>query len=163
MEPLTLGGFGYLAGSRKALERVPLVLRHPDSLTGERVFADPVELQDVMPTVLDWFGIAVPDGVRGRSLLARTDAAPRERFEARPAIAVLGTRTCSVRTDRWRMIWSPHRSANAEENVSLFDCIHDPWEARDVARDNPSAVAGLEREVTAWRVMQIAGVPEQLR
>jgi hypothetical protein len=61
------------------------------------------------------------------------------------------------------MIWSPHRSSNPEETVSLFDCMHDPWEARDVARDNPSAVAALEREVTAWRAMQIARVPEPLR
>lgn len=163
MELFDHGRFGHAANLYDEVLRVPLVLRHPDSLTGERVFADPVELQDVMPTVLDWFDIAVPDGVRGRSLLARTDAAPRARFESRPAIAVFGTRTCSVRTDRWRMIWNPHRSSNPEETVSLFDCMHDPWEARDVARDNPSAVAALEREVTAWRAMQIARVPEPLR
>ena len=142
---------------------MPLVLRHPDSLTGERVLAEPVELQDVMPTVLEWFGVAVPDGVRGRSLFARMDAFPENRFEPRPAIAVLGTRTCSVRTPRWRMIWSPHRSAKPEENVSLFDCVHDPWEARDVSGENAEEVADLQREVSAWRATQVARAPEPLR
>jgi arylsulfatase A-like enzyme len=163
MELFDHGRFGHVANLHEEVLRVPLVLRHPDSMTGERVLADPVELADVMPTVLDWFGVAAPDGVTGRSLLARTDAWARRKFESRPAIAVLGTRTCSVRTPRWRMIWSPHRSANPEETVALFDCVHDPWEARDVSRENPDAVAGLEREVSNWRAMQISRVPEPMR
>jgi len=157
------GRFGHAANLHEEVLRVPLVLRHPDSLTGERVLAEPVELQDVMPTVLEWFGVAVPDGVRGRSLFARMDAFPENRFEPRPAIAVLGTRTCSVRTPRWRMIWSPHRSAKPEENVSLFDCVHDPWEARDVSGENAEEVADLQREVSAWRATQVARAPEPLR
>jgi hypothetical protein len=45
----------------------------------------------------------------------------------------------------------------------LFFCCPARGDARAAPRDNPSAVAGLEREVTAWRAMQIARVPEPLR
>ena len=139
--------------------RVPLVLRHPDSLTGERVLAQAVELEDVMPTVLDWFDVAIPSGVRGRSLLAYTDAFARRAFEERPAYASLGDRSYSVRTPRWRLIWNPYaKTADGAPSPSafLFDHADDPLELCDVASENAAVVGALEDEIRAWRKAQAA-------
>lgn len=139
---------------------VPLVLRHPDSLTGERILEDPIELQDLLPTVLEWFDIAVPAGVRGRSLLACTDAFAQRRFEPRPIFTSSGDRLFSVRTERWHLIWSPHSSATsgarARPSVRLYDHLRDREELHDVAAANPDVVKDLQGEIRAWRRAQLS-------
>ena len=72
----------------EGLLHVPLLLRHPDSLTGERLFDPIVELADVAPTLLEWFRVPIPSAVSGRSLLAVTDSHDGRRFDPRPALAV---------------------------------------------------------------------------
>ncbi len=56
------------------LVRVPLLLRIPGRPAG--VVTAPVSLVDVMPTLLELAGAAVPEGLDGRSLLPLLDAAP---------------------------------------------------------------------------------------
>lgn len=115
---------------------VPVFLRHPASLTGKRVLAPVVELRDLAPTLLDWFGLAPPDGMDGRSLLAVTDSFAERAFEERPALAAAGDAR-AVRTARWRLI----RRGGATQ---LFDLERDPLERVDVSADHPATVAELE-------------------
>jgi arylsulfatase A-like enzyme len=139
--------------------RVPLILRHPDSLTGERVLANAVELEDVMPTVLEWFELAIPSGVRGRSLLACTDKLAHRAFADHPMYSSLGEQSYSVRTPRWRLIWSPYaKTADGAPAPAayLFDHAEDPLELRDVSRENGVIVRELEDEIRAWRKAQNA-------
>ena len=115
--------------------RVPLFLRHRDSLTGRRVLAEPVDLADVAPTLLDWFDAPLPPGQRdGRSLLALTDSYRERSFERRPAVAEVpagdgrrGART--ARSADWRLV----RFDDGEE--LLFDRLRDPDELRPVLPD----------------------------
>ena len=42
-------------GGAEGRLRVPLFLRHPDGLTGRRIYDDVIELADLMPTLVDAF------------------------------------------------------------------------------------------------------------
>lgn len=100
-----------VVGDRGALEdgralgdsvHVPLIVKQPDSEGAGRRVADPVQLVDVLPTILDFVRAPIPGGVRGRSLRAMLDSerthlanpplyaewlVPYFRFGGRPAIA----------------------------------------------------------------------------
>ncbi len=52
-----------------ALLRVPFLVRWPGRLEPRAVSETLVEEVDVLPTLLDWMGLAVPEGVQGRSLV----------------------------------------------------------------------------------------------
>ena len=114
--------------------RVPLVLRHPGSLTGRRVLAELVQLRDVAPTLYDWFELSGDPELDGRSLLALTDAHRRD-FERRPVV----TRSAAgrgLRTEGWHLI---DRGARRE----LYDVVRDPQEQRDLAAEQPGRVGEL--------------------
>lgn len=147
---------GYARDVSEEMLRVPLILRHPDSLTGERVFDEVVELADVMPTVLEWFEIDVPAGVTGRSLLGITDRG--RSFASRPAFATKRDSIHTARTERWRMIWDTERLRLHPEPVDtdtlLFDCLHNPYSTVDVAGSHPEVTAELRRELEAWAAIE---------
>jgi arylsulfatase A-like enzyme/Tfp pilus assembly protein PilF len=49
--------------------QVPLILRYPRRIAGGKTVAAPVDLTDIMPTVLETLGLEVPATIQGRSLL----------------------------------------------------------------------------------------------
>ena len=141
------------------LLHVPLFVRHPDSLTGERVLAETVELEDIAPTVLDWFELPPLAHAHGRSLLALTDRARGRHFGSRPAIDETPERVFSVRDGRWRMIWSPARSKLAPTSrlhdlpdVQLFDRSAGLAAREDVAALHTDVVEELKNAVRVWRL-----------
>jgi arylsulfatase A-like enzyme len=140
---------------------VPIVLRHPDSLTGERIFDEVVGLVDVLPTVCEWLDVEPPEQpaeLAGRSLFGVTDAARGRSFEERRAFATLVGRMHAVRTPRWHMIQDPElvrvqalagvEPAHAPQ--LLFDAHDDPHGRRDVAAEHPDEVARLAALIAAW-------------
>jgi arylsulfatase A-like enzyme len=160
---MELGEHGSYFGARGSLHevalRVPLILNHADSLTGSRVMREIVELADLCPTLLEWFELPVPDGLRGRTLLPLVDSYRERPFERRPAYAIAPDRRASLRDPRWRLIWSPApervddgvepaRLAYAERE--LYDTAADPLETDDVAARESETALGLERELRAW-------------
>ncbi|HKX46346.1 MAG TPA: sulfatase, partial [Planctomycetota bacterium] len=149
---------GYWAHSRSVHDsvlHVPLVLRHPPSLTGRRVLAETVELQDVAPTLLEWFGIPVPEPVRGRSLLPLVDTYVERPFASRPAFGQWNDRIFTARDARWRLVWNPDGVEPDDPPagpypvppLALYDHEHDPREQRDVAAEHPRVVERLQRAI----------------
>jgi arylsulfatase A-like enzyme len=156
---------------------VPLVLRHPGSLTGRRVLAEVVELQDLAPTLYEWFELEPPAGLRGRSLLALTDSYAEKEWTTRPAFGTWSDRIFTVRTRDWRLVVNPEGIEPQEEppgaypvpEVALYDHRAglagddaDPFEQRDVAAEHPDVVRALTRELEAWRArLQRAAAAER--
>ena len=155
---------GYWAHSKSVYSsvlHVPLVFRHPPSLTGRRAFDDLVTLEDVAPTICEWFDVPAPDGARGRSLLPRMDG-DAGRAPERLAFATWGDAVVSVAADlpsgRWRYVWNPEGvvpddhppGPYAIPSGTLFDRDRDPRERVDVAAEHPEVVADLERRIAAW-------------
>ncbi len=171
MELCEHGGIGTAGMLSEQVLHVPLVVRHPDSLTGERIFDEVVELSDVMPTLLDWFRLPTPAGVRGRSLLPRTDSYVKRPFERRPVFAQLPERgVFSARTPRWHLVWNALRAQPAGRPsstpplpvVALYEPALDPDEVEDVSARHPEVVASLTAAIRAWREAQVL-FPLELR
>ena len=141
------GRFGHAGELCDEVLRVPLILRHPDSLTGERVCDEVVELADVAPTLLAWLRIERPAPLPGRSLLDRLDAPRAGAFERRPAVAALPGGAYSVRSERWRLAWNPASEPRCglEPGARLYDLEADLLQVQDVAASHPAVVAALQR------------------
>jgi len=108
--------------------RVPMIVTAP----GIRAQAvrTPVASMDLVPTVLDLLGIAIPSGLDGRSLLAARDPGTRDPralyLEALDANLTRGWAPLTgVMVDGWKFIELPI--------PELYDLEHDPGEMHNLA------------------------------
>jgi arylsulfatase A-like enzyme len=116
--------------------RVPLILRAPAAcgLKPNHACRHPVELRDVMPTLLDCAGLPVPDSVEGVSLLP---LARGEEPEWRPYLhgEHAGGGNMMFLTDgHEKYVWFTDSG-----NQQLFDLDNDPSELHDLARKTENA------------------------
>lgn len=170
MELLEHGMIGADGTLSDAALHVPLVLRHPDSLTGERIFDDAVGLADVAPTLLEWMHLPPLPAARGRSLLAVTDSYVKREFPARPEVSQLPDRgVFAVREGPWRLVWNPLKTKPVDRpaaapplaEIALYDLDSDPDGAHDVAARHPEIAARLVNAIRAWRERQALFPPEK--
>jgi len=133
--------------------RVPLLIRAPQrfGIKPGTVLGEPVGLEDIMPTVLDMAGVAIPSAVEGKSLLPLMRG---ERAAWRPWIHIECATTHQCLTDgREKYIWM-----TADGREQFFDLTTDPQERRDIISD-PSRGA----RIAWWRsqlVERLKGRPE---
>jgi arylsulfatase A-like enzyme len=125
------GGFEHGMTVYRELTHVPLILRlSGDAPAGRRVPAL-VRQIDILPTLLDYTGVPVPDGVDGRSLrpLVAGDeppAAPEAFTETRLGDQELA----ALVTPSWKVI---SRSGRRGPRVEVYDLAADPGEQRNLA------------------------------
>jgi arylsulfatase A-like enzyme len=125
---------------------IPLFFRHPLSLTGSRVMAEPVGLEDIAPTICEWFGFpalaAREHSIRGRSLLPLVDTYIHREFEHRPAFtSQSGPRpSLALRTREAAII---ETAREGESSFALFDRIADPAERHDIAASRKELLASM--------------------
>ncbi len=165
------GVVGHVGSLHDAVLHVPLVMRHPDSLTGERVIDDVVELEDVLPTLVEWFDLATPARVGGRSLLSRVDSRPATPFVRRPAITSLPEHIFSARDERFHLVWNPLNELVADRGptspkiptLALYEPDRDPLETFDVSAEHPDVVRRFQKAIRVWRDAQQAYPLEKRR
>lgn len=126
-----------------AVQRVPLIIAHPEGVQGA-VAEELVSTVDILPTILESFGIPLPTHrIEGRSLLPRVlsgaESAPRRAVFSELDYAFsrarldLGRkpdecRGWMVRTERWKYVhWMGFPP-------QLFDLAEDPREFTDLGR-----------------------------
>lgn len=148
-----LGERGYYFGHFdlvRAAARVPLVLVHPRGRWRGRVVDARVRTVDLLPTLLGWLGIGVPEGLDGRDLTPLIEG--RER-EARIAyVEQVGyTNTVGVYWDRWvlRMRRPKARRAATGPVATLHRSDEDPDLIHDVRDEQPEVAARLEAALEA--------------
>jgi arylsulfatase A-like enzyme len=159
------------------LVRVPLLLSWPGRVPAGAVDHSPVNLVDLVPTLLALQGLEPPPAMQGRPLPTVTDAPPREATFAeygaggppcrladlatlpRPrgleaAEATLRWREAEgrrkmVRTRRFKLVTDP--TGDCDE---LYDLEADPFELRNVAGEPGHAeqAAQLRAELLRWAV-----------
>lgn len=147
---------------------VPFVLWGPGFVPGGVVVEPPVELIDVLPTLLAVAGLEPPATAQGRDLMPLVAAAagddperraprPRPVFSERTTEGIdagfpPGTIPTSwaVSTGEWRLIHNPQPPAGVPE-YELYDRRADPLSLRDVAGDHPELVTSLAGQLAAWR------------
>jgi len=136
--------------------RVPFFIRWPGKCEAGRKFPVIAAHIDVVPTVLDACGVAVPEGVHldGTSLLplwtgmggqwpSRTLFFQWHRGDA-PDLY----RDAAAREPRWKLVM--HLAKNGQPRFELFDIPADPGEKQDVAAEHPDVVARLRAAYEAW-------------
>jgi len=154
------------------LTGVPLILSYPGTLPQGLVIDDPVEIVDVMPTVLEVNGLRGPKIMQGQSLTSLFTANTSEKVAE--ATSVVDTRNIgaafsikartkdlaspppqetesfSVVLDEWKLIHNTHREGNIPE-FELFYEKQDPLNLKNVAEQNPAVVKRLNSILEEWR------------
>jgi arylsulfatase A-like enzyme len=131
--------------------RIPFWLRWPaGGVGGGRAVTELGAYIDLMPTLLDLCGVAVPQGrsFHGRSLaeLARGAASGPEWAER-----TLVTDTQRVpRPIKWRMSCVMRSAWRLIDGAALYDLTSDPGQRQDVAADHLGVVAELREAYEAW-------------
>jgi arylsulfatase A-like enzyme len=151
---------GVLGKLYEPLIRSPLIVRHPDGLGAATRPKGIVQHADILPTILDYLGIAVPERVTGRSvlpLLAAPDVGGREfAFSGRHSRALGGgwfpanarrfngfsgveieLEPLTVTTEEWSLILSAHAPAE------LYRLSDDPRQRVNLAARSPEVVRRL--------------------
>ncbi len=135
---------GHLEGVYDEHVHIPLVVRFPgeDRPVG-RVRAL-TETVDILPTLLDLFGLAVPESVQGVSLVPLLTGESSAAHGFIFARAAGSPESYLVRDQRWAMILFRGGKLRA-----LYDLEEDPWQARNLIGDRPEVE---ERMVAAFRL-----------
>lgn len=121
--------------------RVPLLIAWPGRIAAGAVIDGPVGLQDLMPTILDYAGAGVPEGVHGRSLrplLHQESTGWREDFYVQTVTHRRRVEQRCLRTDQWKLI------VDAEGQHELYNLQADPEEELNVFL-TPRADPGFQR------------------
>ena len=142
--------------------RVPLLIAYGDELPHGRTVKQPVELLDLMPTVLDLCGLQPLPGRHGRSMVRLMrgehrrwrDAVFSEIDHAQSMYDCLRAdsgRRVMIRTERWKMVWFKDERASGPEGA-LYDLRADPGETRNLYNDpkQDQVRRQLERRAEGW-------------
>ena len=135
--------------------RVPLLMRYPTRIPAGRRVAEPVELVDILPTVLDVLAIQTAEAMDGRSVLPlfadRGPASARSETHSyllrRPDPEFPHTAAghlVALRTATAKYVWS---STGRDE---LYDLRADPDAARNRYGETTEA-SEMSRKATEWR------------
>ncbi len=144
-------GYGYEQSAR-----IPMLMRPPSGMglgPGGQVFANPVELRDVLPTLLDAAGVSIPDSIEGRSLLHLV----RTKGEGwRPYIDLehdVGFTSAwnGFSDGRWKYLYYA-----MEGEEQLFHLERDPNELEDLA-----GVPEYTKELQHWRGLMVEHLAER--
>ena len=141
--------------------RMPAVMRAPGRIPGGQVVTEPVISMDVLPTVLNYAGIGLPDNLDGVPLdgaLSGNQAFDPER----PLFFYRSGQLRSMRKGKWKL-HVPHAYTSIHEewggrpgsgghpgaygratiDVALYDLENDPGELMDLAAEHPEIVEEL--------------------
>ena len=175
---------GVLGTLYEETARIPLIVRHPEGLgAGQRV-SGLVQPPDLLPSILDFLDVPVPDSVEGKSfwpMVAGDQDSIREAAFSARFPRVFGTRAVealagqpgdflfdgtstsrevdaiTATTERWSYICSP-----ADRPSELYDLEADPGQEQNVAASHPE-VADELRGKTLEFLEQHGADAERLR
>jgi len=155
--------------------RVPLVARWPGRVPAGVVVEEPVQLIDVMPTLLDLSSLPHPDGMQGQSLAPFFRTGPVQRaglgdpaptgWRSRPAIiekqpldqpeSPSSDEAYAIVEGGWKLVHNQVRAPDRPE-FELFDVVRDPLDQVNVADKHPDVVQRLARMLSGWHATAVA-------
>jgi arylsulfatase A-like enzyme len=135
--------------------RVPLLLRYPRQVAAGQIVSTPVQLIDVMPTLLQLTGLTAPKPVQGTSflpLLGPPMVPPPSPAAGRVTFTELADESfVAMLTADWKLIRN-----NANEQLQLYLLSDDEAETNNLVKDQPR----IARELNArlQDLMYLSGV-----
>jgi choline-sulfatase/uncharacterized sulfatase len=127
--------------SHRAITRIPLIVRYPQTVAQGEVCDAMAEAVDVFPTLCDLAGLETPRSAQGRSLLPLLGGDPQP---VREDCLTEGPYRKALATPQWRYV------ANIDgQPDELYDQQDDPWETRNRIDDPACAevAARLQRRL----------------
>jgi len=118
----------------------PLIIWRPGLVPAGKRPPGYVHHIDIAPTILDLFGIRVPENMDGQSLLPVTgeEGMPRRHYFSE----TMGMR--SITAENWKYIW--HKCAPDE----LYDLQSDPLEQVNMSAEYPRKLESLQQVLFQW-------------
>jgi arylsulfatase A-like enzyme len=131
----------------EGLLHIPMVVKFPGAARPRGEVGDPVQLVDLLPTVLALLGAPVPPGVQGEPLQHVTHATIAEEHINPEFVAYYG----EVYNRALRVLYDgPYKLISTSRgDRMLFDLAHDPGESNDLAGREPVRVAEMEQRLEA--------------
>lgn len=138
--------------------RIPFFVHVPGVEANGSVDSTPVNTIDIYPTLLDYAGIEIPDGLDGMSLRPVLEG---KKLEERPMFwhyphygGSGGDPSSIVREGQWKLILY-HEDMHCE----LYNLENDPGELEDVSSKYPETLARLRKTLEDWLVEADAVMP----
>lgn len=136
--------------------RTPILIRWPKAVRPERR-SEPAQSIDLMPTLLNAAGAAVPPDLPGISLLDDAALAARDTLYGECFTHDSVDLDNPAASLKWRWVVSgnrklivPNPAQVPDATLELYDLEADPDETRNLAEAEPEAVAALRRRLDAW-------------
>jgi len=145
------GDHGYMLGQHGRFEkhcsyepavRAPLFFRYPGVIKPEQHTEAFTEFIDIVPTVLDFCGVGIPNNVQGRSLVPLLTGKTNKNRE-RVIVEYAQNDEVMVRDDRWKLVFERGRRKRTDgydpgiplpgHTLKLFDLKNDPGEFENLA------------------------------
>jgi arylsulfatase A-like enzyme len=134
---------------------------NPKLIPTPRRVSEPVQLIDVMPTILDLLGQKIPDLVEGQSLAAfvkgeafqRRGPVMTSRYaspHARGFVPENGTDTVALLDANWKLLYRDKAKDVGLKKVELYNRRTDLGEAKNVAVQHPQEVERMLGEINRW-------------
>ena len=119
------GRIGHGQSVHEELVHVPLLIVYPPLFPAGTVVDEPVEMFDIMPTVVDALGGKAPPSWQAASLMALSQGVGRGYTTT--AVATQYENAHAMRLGRWKM------RVGADGDPALWDIVADPMERSEVA------------------------------
>lgn len=150
---------------------VPLIMHHPERLSGGEVREGLTSHVDVAPTVLDLLGLAdaaEEERMEGRSLLgvagcrAKPDGGPADAEGAIFITECAWMKKRGFRTPRYKFIESLYDELHKRPPFELYDLHADPGEQHNLADEQPALLAQFQAKMQSFLAKRVAetGLPD---
>jgi arylsulfatase A-like enzyme len=128
--------------------QVPLIIKFPDGDNlNRRSIKAPVALIDLMPTILQYLELPIPEMVQGTSLFSIIEGKDLNLpvFSERIAIGDVPDYKKSIRTLDWKYIFWP-----TQKTEELYSLQVDPGEQKNVVETYPNEAASFNQQIIDW-------------
>ncbi len=123
--------------------QVPLMVKLPGAARAGTAVEEPVQLIDVLPTVLEVLGLDEPEGLEGSSLLGPLDGREIYSETYYPRLHLGWSDLASLIRGRFQYVEAPE--------PELYDLARDPGATRNVLRENRRVYSELRERMKDFR------------
>lgn len=147
-----------------------LVARLPGTaLTGGKRYPHLVSQVDLVPTILEWVGLEVPEGLDGKSHAAFIDGRSNQAVRSEIFAYYFKTHSRCVRTDRYKLIrhfqaygdytglpvtFADILAKKVMPRVWLYDLLEDPWELTNLSESPDLESVRQDLDDCLWRWLE---------